>query len=372
MIASRSSSTAMGGLFHRRPCSASTFRLWHDWIVLRLSELLRVSATLDGDGRSRLADAAAAAWRVPAGAARFWRSSASHVFVIPTEIPAATHYLRFVPHDAPEAAKLERAARVMEAWGKRGLAVVQPVASAAGRLTERVRTEDGDLVAMVVPAAAGQELSIKDLTPERASEWGSAMAALHGAPAGPGLGHDDSQLCLHDSPPWRADDPAFSDAAAAVYREMERWPVGGDQIGMIHGDFELDNLRFGTASPIAFDADEARWDWFAADIASAVRDLIDPRTADVTEPALFEAFLAGYRRSRSFGTEEESRLPLHAAAFVARSVVELDGVIDAGSAPADPTWLSDLRAALQRHQERSRSLVLTQAERLRQGASGTA
>lgn len=332
--------------------------------MLRLSELLRVNATLDQDGRSRLADAAAEEWHIPAGAARFWRSSASHVFVIPAGVPAATRYLRFVPRDAPEAAKLERAARVMEAWSERGLSVARPVPSRGGRLTEQVETDDGAVVAMVVPAVAGQALSVEGLRPEQAYAWGSALARLHATNVEAAMDDDEGELILPCSPPWRADDTPFSDAVTALCEEMNRWPAGDDLVGTIHGDFELDNLRFDNAGPTAFDADETRRDWFAADIASAVRDLTDPRTADVTEPSLFEAFLSGYRRSRHFGTEEESRLPLHAAAFAARSVVELDGVIDAGSASSDPAWLIDLRAALVRHQERGRSLVLAQAERL--------
>jgi hypothetical protein len=59
--------------------------------VLPLSEIVTLAATLDDAGRSPRADAVAAAWGLPAGAARFWRSSATHVFAVPGA------YLRFVP-----------------------------------------------------------------------------------------------------------------------------------------------------------------------------------------------------------------------------------------------------------------------------------
>lgn len=46
--------------------------------MLLLSEIARLSDTVDADWRSPVADAVAAAWGFPPGAARYWRSSASH------------------------------------------------------------------------------------------------------------------------------------------------------------------------------------------------------------------------------------------------------------------------------------------------------
>jgi hypothetical protein len=59
--------------------------------MMRLDEIHRLLATVDEAGRSPVADVVAAAWGHPPGTARHWRSSASHVFVLPRA------YLRIVP-----------------------------------------------------------------------------------------------------------------------------------------------------------------------------------------------------------------------------------------------------------------------------------
>jgi Ser/Thr protein kinase RdoA (MazF antagonist) len=71
-------------------------------------------------------------------------------------------------------------------------------------------------------------------------------------------------------------------------------PANGDDYGLIHGDFELDNLPWGDDGPSVIDFDEAGMSWMTADIAFAVRDLVEAGE-DVTSPRL-AAFLRGYAK----------------------------------------------------------------------------
>jgi len=72
--------------------------------------------------------------------------------------------------------------------------------------------------------------------------------------------------------------------------QLTQLPLEG--IGLVHGDFELDNLKWSHGIPTAFDFDEAAVSWFAADVAIAVRDIAD-------RPELLAAFLSGYRSVRA-------------------------------------------------------------------------
>jgi Ser/Thr protein kinase RdoA (MazF antagonist) len=327
--------------------------------MLKLSEIAGLRRTVDAAWRSPIADSAAAAWGLPAGAARFWRSSASHVFVVPAGAmdesaapDARTAYLRFVPAGTRQADALERAAAVMSAWADAGVPVVRPIVSLGGRSTERVVTEYGELVAMLVPAASGDELDLDDLTDDMASVWGAALAGLHttsdrvglmplressvGAPSGvdPGAGAWDAELM------------AVAVEVAAVIAALD---ATTHERGVIHGDFELDNLRFTAEGPTFFDVDEARIDWFAADVALATRDLTGVTLDGESRPELLAGFLRGYRSIRAFSAEEEASLALFGVAASVGLALDVLEALDLDEQHDDPDWLVELRGALRRH-----------------------
>lgn len=63
--------------------------------MMPLIEIDRLKRTVTGAWESPVADQVAAAWGYPAGTAKWWRFSASHVFILPD--PGGRRYLRFVP-----------------------------------------------------------------------------------------------------------------------------------------------------------------------------------------------------------------------------------------------------------------------------------
>lgn len=65
--------------------------------MMPLPEIDRLKRTVTPAWDSPVADQVAAARGYPAGIARWWRSSASRVFVLPD--PHGKRYLRFVPDD---------------------------------------------------------------------------------------------------------------------------------------------------------------------------------------------------------------------------------------------------------------------------------
>jgi Ser/Thr protein kinase RdoA (MazF antagonist) len=68
---------------------------------------------------------------------------------------------------------------LLAGWAGHGLGAVHPIRSTSGQLRETVDTPDGRVVAMLVPTAAGAELSVDDLPAGQAAEWGAALAGLH-------------------------------------------------------------------------------------------------------------------------------------------------------------------------------------------------
>jgi len=327
--------------------------------MMRLAEIHLLVRTVDDAGRSPVADAAAAGWGYPPGAARHWRSSASHVFVVPHR-PAGRAYLRLVPADHRPRRDVIEVAQLMRTLGDRGVAAAQPVPASSGALVETVTTPLGEVHAMLVTAAPGDQIEAAALTPARAVRWGAALARLHrdGGTAGDLLPGPFAEL------PRVAqvfpDDPALVAAASRIMRRLGALPRDPERFGTVHGDFELDNLCWDGDSAVAFDFDEAARSWFMADIAHAVRDLapIPAHTPRSGEAELFAAFLAGYREIRPLPEPDLAHLPLLTAAHAACGAVRGRLALDAGQ-PGDPPWLDQLRRKLRQYISRQRSVALS-------------
>ncbi|WP_421743222.1 phosphotransferase enzyme family protein [Cellulomonas sp.] len=318
--------------------------------MLPLAEIARVDATVDESWRSPVADAVAAAWGVAPGAARWKRSSATHVFVVPPDAdPRGVLYLRFVPASLRTVRDLEVPARLLASWASTG-STVAPLPSVAGRLVETVATGLGDMHATAVLSAPGEELELDDLTSPLAQSWGAALARLH---------RDAPPLTSADQPPpldlaALERDPELQCAARVVLAATDR---ADHPRGTLHGDFELDNMRWAEGRPTAFDSDEARTGPFIEDIAAAVRDLVGGSPGRVEHPALLAAFLTGYRGVRPLGYDEVSALQLHGAAVAVRLLVAIAHLEDE-PVPDEPSWSVDLRASLVVHRQGLRARVL--------------
>lgn len=313
--------------------------------MMPLTEIDRLKRTVSELWESPIADQVAAAWGYEAGTAKWWRSSASHVFVLPD--PNGKRYLRFVPDAYRGARAVTPVADLMAQLAAGGSAVVRPVPSEGGALTIEASTALGPMHAMVVEAAPGEALDLDDLTEARTAAWGRALAAVHRDAAGLEAGLPESFGELAEVPHRFADDPALAKAAAQLGERLAALPRDGSAFGVVHGDFELDNLVWEGDRGTAFDFDEAAVSWYAADIAYALRDLTGPTgQPDAERLELFAAFISGYRSVRPLEDREVASLPLFAGAHAVCSLVRIDrarGVPGENEAP----WLAELRTRLE-------------------------
>lgn len=299
--------------------------------MLPLSELARVGDTVGPDGRSPIADVVAAAWGHPPGAASFWRSSASHVFVVLDEDRTRrVGFLRFVPAQLVGRREVAAVAALMERLAGAGAATAPLLRSSSGSLVETVDVDGRQVHAMLVAAVDGALVDPDDLTAESAQAWGAALGRLHrdgdGVAAGLDLpeGRDRTDAALAAF----AGDAVLGDVVAEVRSRLAALPRQRGSYGIVHGDFELDNLAWVDGAPIAYDFDEAERSWFAADIACAFRDLVpEPRALAADPPASVTAFLTGYRRERPAMSIDLDQLVLFTAVNALRSLARLGPVL---------------------------------------------
>ena len=303
--------------------------------MLRLSEIRRLKDSVDVEWRSAIADRVAANWGIAPGSARWWRSSATHVFVVPG---SPRRYLRFVPARSEASARLRRGApRPATVPRGAGLVIARPLPNDAGDRVATVGTALGPMTAVLVEEAPGDSLHVDALSSEDARRWGASLALFHAhAPA-----TDDASITVALT---GSDDPELAEPLRRLQAALDDLDPASHRDVTVHGDFELDNIRFTDDGVAVFDFDETRYGSVADDIAMATRELRGENDAP-TRPDLYAAFLAGYRSAAGLSTAEEAAVPLHSLRYSARRAAD-DTFLDEGGHPDDPEWQRELHDEL--------------------------
>lgn len=300
--------------------------------MLRLSEIRRLKESVDAEWRSAIADEVASAWGIAPGAARWWRSSASHVFVV---TGAPRRYLRFAPEGSDAALGLRRGAELAAAFPEvEGLHIARPLRDDSGGRVSTTATALGAMTAELVEEAAGEALDTDSLSAEHAHRWGEALARFHAnAPATDASGTTPATGETKLAEPLARLHEPFAALDPASHRRVT-----------MHGDFELDNIRFTDDAVAVFDFDGARHGWAADDIALATRALRGEE-GDPAYPELYAAFLEGYRSAAELSVEEEAAVAIHSLRYSAFRAAD-ESMLDEGGHPDDPEWQRELHDAL--------------------------
>jgi Ser/Thr protein kinase RdoA (MazF antagonist) len=311
--------------------------------------------TVDSGWCSPLADEIASRWQPGAKDVRVLRASANFVCTVKT--PACSYILRFNHANQRQPAAIAAELAFVNHLADCGLHVARPQPSLAGQLIESLPTTLGTFHAVLFEALDGEQWDFEALSLEQFASWGQALGELHNASQG---------LVLSDRPDWQAH---LSQARRfippeerAAWREMEclqtrlaTLPTGPEAFGLVHYDFELDNLFWNDEQAGVIDFDDCARYWLAADVAYALRDLYHDhaRDLDLADPR-FQVFLGGYRAVRSLPDDILQHLGLfvrlHNLVTFARHYMAVAG----GAPAAEPGWCSRLRDRLNAFQDQCR------------------
>lgn len=307
--------------------------LAHMWSVLRPLE----------KGRSPLLEQIAALWGSDPNSVQLLRASANFVCSFTRE--AQPYILRFNFDDERSKSLLQAEIDYLLYLASQGIPIAKPIQSLNGHFVESLSTSEGTFHAVVFDALAGEHPEFDDLTPEQFRQWGQALGHLHTAASaysgdGRPTWHDHIAFVASHLP---AQETAAHAALARSEDQLNDLPITPRNSGLIHFDFEMDNLLWHDGEIGIIDFDDSAFYWFAADIAFALRDLFhdDAAQVNLTDPS-FLSFLEGYRSVRPISDEELQHIPLFLRllnliqfARITRSLTEL--LWD------EPDWMRSLR-----------------------------
>lgn len=279
--------------------------------MMKLSIMRAVDRTVDSYGHSRVAAQILRQWEHDQGSITFFRSSAN--FVYRFSKGEEQFFLRFAHSSERTRETIQAEIDILQWVAARGIFVTPPIESSNGNFVETVETVLGAFHAVVFGRLEGSPLEIEDLDDSQFERWGAALGKLHSALeqyAGPGISARRT---------WRDDlemvGASLAEEQSAVRSEFEQvasslqaLPVTRDSYGLIHCDFELDNLYWQGRRLGIGDFDDCLYAWYVMDIAFALRDLFRFRI-DLNHRS-FLAFVHGYRTQHGLPAELVSQLPL--------------------------------------------------------------
>ncbi|WP_343796170.1 phosphotransferase enzyme family protein [Bacillus carboniphilus] len=315
---------------------------------MKLSVMKNLVQTIDESWKSPVADKIADCWGADKGSTRYIRGSANFLFVFQRE--DERFILRFNEDSERKVEQIKAELFLLQLLKDKGLAVPEPVQSMNGQLVESVETDLGLYHASVFTIIKGTHPEFEALTDAEFTKWGETLGQLH----------QTLKECPETSdlnrPSWK-DQLTFirenlSPSETAAWLELDdlsQWaeslPVTNETYGLIHFDFELDNLLWNEDQVGIIDFDDSVYHWFVADIAFALRDMFENKLD--LEHASFLSFMEGYRRMTDVDDKLIQELPQFTRMHKLYTFARLLRAVDLDEHQEHPDWLNGLIQKLQ-------------------------
>jgi len=269
--------------------------------MMKLSLMKDFFRTVDEEWSSPIADQIASRWFASPDSVKIMRASANFVCLVADD---GKHYtLRFNTEELRPIDALQSEIRLLLSLRNFSLPVQHPLKSLDENYSELISTDLGRFTAVVFEYIPGEIKEISDLQVSEFQRWGEALGRLHHT-------LEDNQFTLSINHPrlgeqLKSAQPPTARGAeekSALLNWLNKLDKGPANYGVIHYDFELDNLVWDESGQIyIIDFDDTAISWYMADLAFALSDLYE-NAGDFNDPRL-RAFLNGYRSKKTLAPD---------------------------------------------------------------------
>lgn len=316
-------------------------------VMMKLSTMGMGDQRRDPEGKIPLAALAHDRWSHDPGSLELFRYSSNFVFLFRDR--GERRFLRSAHEGQRSRAQIEAEVQLLLWLQEEGIPVAAPLPSEQGNFVEAVETEAGTYHSVVFPGLSGEQLDSDELAEADFRVWGAALGRLHAAirrypkvqSAARPSWHDDLALAERHLP---VDDAAMARECDDISRALATLPIDAETFGLIHFDFELDNLIWREGTPGIIDFDDAAHHWYAADISFALRDLFDYGISAADARA--QSFISGYREHSPIDDQMLAYLPLFSRLERLSGYGRLARALDLDPHDDYQPWLCDLEGRL--------------------------
>jgi Ser/Thr protein kinase RdoA (MazF antagonist) len=271
--------------------------------------MIQLDTIVKGEASNFVAKSLMEHWEHDEGTLRFWRASSNFVYVF--ERNQERYFLRFSFEKENSQEQIIAELDFMRYVSENGYLCVSPIPSISGNFIEEVSTIDGTYFGVVFSKAEGSQLD-EDLTEAQSEEWGKLLASLHALAENykptdlKRKSWRDAVQFIHSALQRHPEEREAHEELTRVTQWLESLPTSNDVYGLIHYDFQQDNVFYEEKkhSFNVIDFDDAMYSWYAMDIVTALLDVDEEKDA-----VHIQAFLKGYRSVRALDDETVSCFP---------------------------------------------------------------
>lgn len=290
-------------------------------------------------------------WEHDEGTLELWRASSNFVYAF--ERNQVQYFLRLSFDQDNSIEQIKAELEFMQYLHLNGFPTVTPIQSINKKLIETLETPKGTYMAVVFSAANGINLDEDAITEKQMEEWGKSLASLHCLSKTFEPVNDRRKSWLDTVQFMESVFNKQPEEKLALYelRELTNWlqslSTDKDVFGLIHYDFQLDNLFFEDGKDPHFnviDFDDAIYHWYALDLVTALDDFIDNENPQST--LLIASFLKGYRSKMVLENEIVDQFQQFQRYANLYKYARVLNSLDYGEINDTPPWFDELKVKL--------------------------
>jgi len=238
----------------------------------------------------------------------YFRISSNAIY--PFKVDGKMAFLRFVPSSEKSISEIEEELTLMVLLRNNAFAVPRIIPSMDGRLIETKETPWGSYHAVVFEGVGQKSLENVPLNDERMFSYGLLLGEFHELSKNR-IANQISRKSVFDILADLAETATHTNEQACLSKEIQRLrtelealKAQGYAMGVIHYDFELDNIMVdeNTGKLFAIDFDDAMNGFYGQDIERVLNSIISECDDDKVD-SFTQAFLKGYTSVCGNGSE---------------------------------------------------------------------
>ncbi|MBN1500480.1 MAG: phosphotransferase [Spirochaetes bacterium] len=313
--------------------------------MMKLSLMRDVFTTVNSDWDCGLAADLASNWNHDETWIKMWRASANFICFIRND---GHHYVIRFNNDSERSLKrIDSEIKILHYLKSKNIRIAEPVLSGNKNYIERTNTAYGTFNTCVFERLSGKQYDIDDLKPDDFLTWGESLGKLHKAFKEMPADLQISRISHVDLFEGYVKETLTADYVELKEIEylsnwLKKLKKNKDNYGLIHYDFELDNIIWNEEGLHLIDFDDSIYSWYAADIVYALRDLFDDGNEFKKDDEKFLSFIKGYRRENSISEEELLEMPNFYRLHHFITFKKLQRSVDISICEDNPEWLNEL------------------------------
>ncbi len=246
----------------------------------------------------------------------YFRISSNAIYPFQKKTDGKTCFLRLSPVEEKKLDDVKSEIRLIEWLIKKGFPAMKPVPMKDGKLFDQIHTEWGIYNVSCFEKVSGSSLEEAEGTIQIVRGYGKTLGELHALMKEypyPNQRRDHKMLLEEIGE--RIQKYCASEIVKKEYEnvcvELDSLPLTSSDYGIIHYDFEPDNVFYDKKEEMfsVIDFDDAINCWYALDVARALDGLDEIVEADSIEEAI-TGFLEGYASATTFTVEQQRSMML--------------------------------------------------------------